>query len=45
MDEINWNDVSDGQFASLERAVLSASTSHRCRALHELHDKLKSKSH
>ncbi|PGH15151.1 hypothetical protein AJ80_05663 [Polytolypa hystricis UAMH7299] len=40
MDQIQWNEVSEGTLASLERVLLSSSTSLRRHALHELHEKI-----
>ncbi|PGH08884.1 hypothetical protein GX51_00941 [Blastomyces parvus] len=40
MDEIEWNNVSEGSLESLERVVLTGSTARRCHGLHELHEKL-----
>ncbi|OAX79591.1 hypothetical protein ACJ72_06087, partial [Emergomyces africanus] len=40
MDEIEWNNVSEGSLESLERVVLSGSTARRQHGLHELNEKL-----
>jgi hypothetical protein len=40
MDEILWNEVSEGAVDSLEDVVLSGSTSRRCRGLRELCEKI-----
>ncbi|OJD14930.1 hypothetical protein AJ78_04769 [Emergomyces pasteurianus Ep9510] len=40
MDEIEWNNVSEGSLESLERVVLSGSTARRRHGLHELNEKL-----
>lgn len=40
MNEINWGEVSEGYFDSLEGVLLSSSTSRRRRGLRELYDKI-----
>jgi hypothetical protein len=40
MDDIQWNEVSDGVLSSLEKPVLCGSTGRRCRALNDLHEKI-----